>query len=148
VEDFKQRVSELADLMSEFSLSEASLEGDGWKIAFKKAKAAAPAAEGVDALSLAAETVFAPVPAPPVDSKPSGTPINSPMNGIFYNAPSPSSPPFVKEGEQVTVGQVVGLIEAMKVFNEIVSPVSGTVQKMAAENAQLVQQGDPLLYIG
>lgn len=69
------------------------------------------------------------------------------MNGIYYGAPSPSSPPFVRVGETVSAGQVVGLIEAMKVFNEIVSPVSGTVDRIVAESGQLVEPGAPLLYI-
>lgn len=69
------------------------------------------------------------------------------MMGIFYTAPSPGSPPFAKEGDLVQVGQVVGLIEAMKVFNEITAPVSGTVQNVVAKSGELVQAGDPLLFI-
>jgi acetyl-CoA carboxylase biotin carboxyl carrier protein len=70
------------------------------------------------------------------------------MNGIYYGAPSPGSKPFVTEGEVITAGQVVGLIEAMKVFNEIPSPVSGTVLKINVESGAVVQPGEPLLYIG
>lgn len=70
------------------------------------------------------------------------------MMGIFYSAASPSAPPFVKVGDMVTQGQVVGLIEAMKVFNEITAPVSGKVTKMLVDNATLVQPGEPILYIG
>ncbi len=75
-------------------------------------------------------------------------PVNSPMTGIYYTAPSPSAPPFVKEGDTVTADQVVGLIEAMKVFNEIVAPISGTVLKLTAKNGDIVNPGEPLLYIG
>ncbi|RYG32121.1 hypothetical protein EON81_21385, partial [bacterium] len=79
---------------------------------------------------------------------PKGTPITSPMNGIFYNAPSPGSPPFVKEGDTVQAGQTVGLIEAMKVFNEIPSPLSGTVLKTVAITGEVVELGGTLLLIG
>jgi acetyl-CoA carboxylase biotin carboxyl carrier protein len=84
---------------------------------------------------------------PAAPAVPKGTPVNSPMNGIYYSAPSPNAPPFVREGESVTAGQVIGLIEAMKVFNEINAPVSGTVTHFAAENGQLVSPGDALLFI-
>lgn len=70
------------------------------------------------------------------------------MTGIYYGSPSPSSPPYVKEGDNVTAGQVVGLIEAMKVFNEIHATVSGTVKKVVAESGAIVNPGDPLIYIG
>lgn len=77
-----------------------------------------------------------------------GIPISSPMTGVYYTSPNPGDPPFVKVGDHVSAGQVVGLIEAMKVFNEILSTVTGTVTETNANNGQLVQPGDPLLYIG
>jgi acetyl-CoA carboxylase biotin carboxyl carrier protein len=70
------------------------------------------------------------------------------MTGIYYASPNPTSPPFVTEGEMVNMGQVVGLIEAMKVFNEIIAPVSGIVSKVVAKNGEVVNPGEPLLYIG
>lgn len=146
----KQRIDELADLMSEYGLSQAELKGDGWKVAFKKTTAKTVAVEEdfhesgePIAVGHQGHAAAAPPPAP----APTGTPVSSPMTGIYYSAPSPSAPPFVKPGESVTAGQVVGLIEAMKVFNEITSPVSGRVDRMVAENGQLVQPGDALLYI-
>jgi acetyl-CoA carboxylase biotin carboxyl carrier protein len=69
------------------------------------------------------------------------------MNGVFYSAPNPGAPPFVREGDAVSAGQVVGLIEAMKVFNELTAPISGTVGEIAAESGSLVQPGQALLYI-
>ena len=91
--------------------------------------------------------VFVPEPEP-TPAAPAGIPVTSPMTGIFYSAPSPNAPLFVREGEPVTAGQVVGLIEAMKVFNEITAATSGTVLRLVAESGQLVQPGDPLLFIG
>ena len=84
----------------------------------------------------------------PKAAAPSGVPVNSPTTGIFYSSPNPGAPSFVKVGDTVEAGQVIGLIEAMKVFNEITATVSGTVQRVVALNGQLVQPGDPLVYIG
>jgi acetyl-CoA carboxylase biotin carboxyl carrier protein len=148
VSDLTQRIDELAGLRNEFQLSEAEWESNGQRIAFRRRSkvvvAAAPVAEAGDH---AEEHVF-PVEPDPIPAAPKGTPVSSPMTGIYYGAPSPNAPPFVKEGEVVTAGQVVGLIEAMKVFNEITAPTSGRVTQVVADNGQLVQPGDPLLYIG
>jgi acetyl-CoA carboxylase biotin carboxyl carrier protein len=69
------------------------------------------------------------------------------MTGIFYDSPSPGADPFVKPGDDVEAGQVVGLIEAMKVFNEITATVAGKVSEVKAKNGELVQPGDPILFI-
>ncbi|MHB0913194.1 MAG: acetyl-CoA carboxylase [Armatimonadota bacterium] len=73
--------------------------------------------------------------------------IRSPMIGIFYRSPSPDSPHFVEVGDMVEAGQTVGLIEAMKVFSEVPSEVSGRVVATPAANAKLVQQGDVLVVL-
>lgn len=145
------RADQLADLMEEFKLDEAKMEGNDWKVAFRKKPrasrsfAAAPtAAPATDT----AHTTNDEEPAVQPVSGPTGMPVSSPMTGIYYAFPNPTSPPFVREGEVVTVGQVVGLIEAMKVFNEIVAPVAGIVTKVVAKNGEVVNPGEPLLYIG
>lgn len=74
-------------------------------------------------------------------------PVEAPMTGMFYRGPSPNEPPYVEEGDVVHEGQTIGLIEAMKVFNEIPSPVSGTVRRILVPNATLVQQGEVLMLI-
>jgi len=76
-----------------------------------------------------------------------GVAIAAPLTGVYYNSPSPSSPQFVQVGETVQAGQVVCIVEAMKVFNEIKSEVSGVVSAMIANNGQLVQKGDPLIRV-
>lgn len=73
--------------------------------------------------------------------------ITSPLAGVFYHAPAPGAPPYTSPGRWVEVGQVVGLVEAMKVFNEITSHVAGQVVAMAAADGELVEQGQPLVLV-
>lgn len=88
-----------------------------------------------------------PVPAAEVPASASLVALESPMVGVFYHSPSPEDPPFVNVGDIIKVGQTVGLIEAMKVYSELPSDVSGRIVRLAAENGALVQQGQPLLYV-
>jgi acetyl-CoA carboxylase biotin carboxyl carrier protein len=71
----------------------------------------------------------------------------APLTGVFYRAPAPDAEPYVREGEWVEAGRVVGLIEAMKVFNEVQADVAGRVVRFLAASGQLVQQGAPLLHL-
>ncbi len=98
----------------------------------------------------------APMPAlagsPAVDSKPSiadkkYVEIKSPMVGTFYAAPAPDAPPYVKQGDRVSVGQVVCIVEAMKLMNEIESEVTGVISRIMIENAQPVEFGQVLFLI-
>ncbi len=73
--------------------------------------------------------------------------IKSPMVGTFYRAPSPDAEPFVKEGDRVKVGQVLCIIEAMKLMNEIEADKSGTIVKILIENAQPVEYNQTLFLI-
>ncbi len=74
-------------------------------------------------------------------------PITAPMSGVFYRAASPESPPYVEIGQQVEEEDTVGLIEAMKLFNDVHSPVSGAVFKILVENEELVEPGQALMLI-
>jgi acetyl-CoA carboxylase biotin carboxyl carrier protein len=73
--------------------------------------------------------------------------ILAPLTGVFYVAPSPTSPPFVNLGDVIHVGQVVALVEAMKVFSEIQSEVSGRVVALVANNGDVVHKGDVLIRV-
>ncbi|MFB3814249.1 MAG: acetyl-CoA carboxylase biotin carboxyl carrier protein [Terriglobales bacterium] len=73
--------------------------------------------------------------------------VRSPIVGTFYEAPSPGAPPFVKVGDTVHAGQVLCIIEAMKLMNEIEAEVSGTIVKRYVENAQPVEYGQPLFAV-
>lgn len=78
---------------------------------------------------------------------PAGYTITSPMVGTYYSAPSPKDAPFVQEGAEVHVGDVVGIVEAMKMMNEIDSEVSGRVARILVKNGQPVEYGQPLMVI-
>ncbi|HLJ80065.1 MAG TPA: biotin/lipoyl-containing protein [Ktedonobacterales bacterium] len=90
-----------------------------------------------------AEGGIAPAAAPPDP----GIAIVAPLTGVYYSSPSPTSAPFIDVGDPVNAGQVVCIIEAMKVFNEIKSEVSGTVAALVPKNGQLVQKGDALIRV-
>lgn len=145
--DLHDKIDELAELMTEYGLSDATLSGNGWKVQFGRDLPQ----RGLIGMAPTVAPDSAPTPAsnpaPKAAPIPKGTPITTPMMGVFYSSPSPGAPPFVNEGDTVTAGQVVGLIEAMKVFNEITSAVSGTVVAVVAKSGDLVQPGDTLVLI-
>lgn len=82
-----------------------------------------------------------------VKKKPKGKPITSPMVGTFYKAPSPDASPFVTVGDMVATGQVVCIIEAMKMMNEIEAEVSGRVVEICVADGQSVEYGQVLMYV-
>jgi len=134
--------------MEEFQLTEAEYSVGEFHISFSRKRSAPPAASHEVSESigdLIYDTAPTAVAAGPTVK---GTPVISPMSGIFYIAPSPGSPPFVKIGDTITEGQPIGLIEAMKVFNEIPSTAVGTVLEIVAEPGAIVQVGDVLLRVG
>ena len=84
----------------------------------------------------------APVPGPA--ARPS---VKAPLTGIYYGAPSPGATPYVSVGDHVAVGQIIGLIEAMKLFNEIKSDLAGRVTRLCSENGALVKAKQPLIEV-
>jgi acetyl-CoA carboxylase biotin carboxyl carrier protein len=100
---------------------------------------AAPAAAAPQAMAVA--------PAMPADT-PARTDyptVNAPLTGIFYRSPSPQAEPFIQVGSQIAQGDVIGLIEAMKLFNEIRSTAGGKVRRFFIENGQLVRAHQPII---
>ena len=75
------------------------------------------------------------------------TRVESPIVGTFYRAPSPEAPPFASEGDRVAEGQTLCIIEAMKIFNEIVADQAGTVREVCVQNAEAVEYGTLLFLI-
>jgi acetyl-CoA carboxylase biotin carboxyl carrier protein len=110
-------------------------------IALERAMSVAePISVGVGSPMLAPSSVVADRPVP----RPS---VKAPLTGIFYGAPSPGATPYVSVGDHVSVGQVIGLIEAMKLFNEIKSDLAGRVVRLVAESGALVKAKSPLIEV-
>jgi acetyl-CoA carboxylase biotin carboxyl carrier protein len=78
---------------------------------------------------------------------PKGQPIAAPMVGTFYSAPSPKDTPYVQEGDVIQVGERVGIIEAMKMMNEIESEIAGRIARILVKNGQAVEYGQPLMIV-
>ncbi|KDN25917.1 acetyl-CoA carboxylase biotin carboxyl carrier protein AccB [Moraxella bovoculi 237] len=104
--------------------------------------------------NVAVQTIAAPVAttaAPAVPSAatapkaPSGKVETSPMVGVFYSAPSPNDPPFVKVGQKVQAGDQLGIIEAMKIMNPLEATQSGIIEEILVNNADVVQFGQPVI---
>ena len=87
------------------------------------------------------------VEAKPAEEEISGTKVESPMVGTFYEAPSPSSPSYVKEGDKVSEGDTLCIVEAMKLMNEIKASASGTIKKIYAKDGMTIKKGDVLMII-
>ena len=105
--------------------------------------AAAPAAPATEAAPAAGEASAAET----ADALPTGNIVKSPLVGTFYAAPAEDAEPFVKVGDRVKEGQVLAIVEAMKLMNEIESDFTGTVAEILVENGQAVEYGQPLFVI-
>jgi acetyl-CoA carboxylase biotin carboxyl carrier protein len=142
----KQYIQELADLLSENSLTEISVKDGDKEVVIKKEKevvagvstamvsASIPASSGADAFVCT-----------PIEKK--GKPVTSPMVGTFYKSPSPDAKPFVEVGSTIKEGQVVCIIEAMKLMNEIEADASGKIIEICVEDGQPVEFGQVLMYV-
>ncbi len=108
--------------------------------------AAVPAAEAAPVIVQPAAAA-APAAAPSAPAESEGTAVESPMVGVFYAAPSPDSDPYVTVGSTVNKGDVLCLIEAMKLMNEVTAEKSGTITKVCVENGQVVEYGQPIFMI-
>jgi acetyl-CoA carboxylase biotin carboxyl carrier protein len=146
-----REIKALLDLVRAYGLTELEVEREGSRLKVRRgAEPAGPAGPAAPAGASAAVAVTTPAAAPesPVPgARPGVLAIEAPMVGTFYRAPAPEAAPFVREGDVVKKGQVVCIIEAMKLMNEIESKVSGRVAKVLVENAQPVEFGQPLFLV-
>lgn len=153
-----RKLKTLIDLVSESGVAELEInEGeDRVRIVNRSAAAAQPVQNLVTVATPAAVPVSpaqsAPAPAaqpaqPAAPEAKDGPVITSPMVGTFYRAPSPGAAPFVDVGDTVKKGQVIGIIEAMKLLNEVEADQDGVVKAFAVENGQPVEFGQPLVIL-
>ena len=161
-------IQELLDLLAGKEITEFEMEQQGVKIRVLRGgvQAANPGGfNGYVMTPAGSQVIAAPAPAvpsaPPAPAAPAAPAaaepaadsteglfiMKSPIVGTFYESPSPGAPPFVKPGDQVEVGQVLCIIEAMKLMNEIEAEVSGVVAKMFVPNGSPVEYGMPLFGI-
>jgi acetyl-CoA carboxylase biotin carboxyl carrier protein len=158
----QKELKELVDFLIEKDISEFELERGDVKVRIKRGDSSTPVI--AHAVPMAPMAVAAPVaqpaahPAPTPPTTPAPPPaipaveeelhfVKSPIVGTFYESPAPGALPFVKPGDQVAAGQVVCIIEAMKLMNEIESDASGEVVKVLVNNNQPVEYGQPLFSI-
>ena len=139
----QREIRRLADLLRDYGLTEVEVEREGVRVRLRRE----PAALAAPAAASAAAPAAAAVSVAPIASEAHLLTIEAPMVGTLYRAPSPDAPPFVRDGDRVKKGQVVCIIEAMKLMNEIESKVAGRVVKVLVENAQAVEYGQPLFLL-
>ncbi|HEY6976944.1 MAG TPA: acetyl-CoA carboxylase biotin carboxyl carrier protein [Chitinophagaceae bacterium] len=157
--DFKQ-IQELIKIVNKSNIGEISIEENDFKITIKQKKEKAEAMVTAPVAPSLAAPVYAPasvVPAPAAVQPPPQVPVSaktdnlitikSPMIGTFYRRASPDKPSFVEAGDEVTPGKVVCIIEAMKLFNEVESEVSGKIVKVLADDASPVEYDQPLFLV-
>jgi acetyl-CoA carboxylase biotin carboxyl carrier protein len=155
--DIKQ-IQELVKIINKTNISEISIEEADLKITIKQKEdrvetvVAAPQAPVY--MHAPAPAAPAPAPAAPVPAAPAPAAvadnlltIKSPMIGTFYRSASPDKPAFVNIGDEVTVGKVVCIVEAMKLFNEIESEIKGKIVKVLVEDASPVEYDQPLFLV-
>lgn len=151
--DLKQ-IHDLIKVVNKSNIGEISIEDKDGKVTIKQKE------DKITVTSAPAQTVYASAPAAapaaaaPVASAPAAAPaannlitIKSPMIGTFYRRASPDKPLLAEEGTEVSAGKVVCIIEAMKLFNEIESEISGKIVKVLVENATPVEYDQPLFLV-
>ena len=151
-----EKIIELIHTVSESNLTQFTMEEGNLKISMKTDKQtkviAAPQTVAAVPAAVVTETVQTSVPAQEntrqvQEETLDGNVVKSPLVGTFYNAPSPDAEPYVKVGDTVKKGQVLAIVEAMKLMNEIESEFYGTVEKILVSNEEVVEYGQPLFVI-
>lgn len=140
--DEKARIETLLGIMREYGLDALTLRVDGSTYELVRRDPAAPAPE----LSMPV-AVVPPAAVPHDDPPPNVRRMTAPLVGIFYRAPSPDAAPYIEVGDRVETGQVVCILEAMKMMNEITSDYAGIVTRIVPQSGQLVTAGEDLLWI-
>ena len=139
-------IDRFAAILDRSELTELEVEIGGTGLTLRKPEAVTPPVVAPAAAPAGPGAAGSPAEAAPVTS--AGRPsVKAPLTGIWYGSPSPGSTPYVEVGGDVAVGQVIGLIEAMKLFNEIKSDLAGRVVRVIAEPGKLVKAKQPLIEV-
>ena len=139
-------IEEMLQLMESRGLVELEMEQQGLRIRLKKATSS-PAPQLVEYSAGVPHPALPPSAGAKAAEESHRIVIKSPMVGTFYRAPAPDAPPFVEVGQDLDVGQVVCIIEAMKLMNEIKSEVAGRIAEVLVENGAPVEYGQPLFVV-
>jgi acetyl-CoA carboxylase biotin carboxyl carrier protein len=142
-------IDRLEKLLNASELTELEIEVGETALVLRKPGALAPLVESAGAgqsVAPASSAAAAQPPAAPRQAAPTNA-IVAPLTGLFYASPSPGAEPYVKPGAQILAGQVIGLIEAMKLFNEIKSDRAGRVVRVVPDDGALVKAKDPLIEV-
>ncbi|MGH2475947.1 MAG: acetyl-CoA carboxylase biotin carboxyl carrier protein [Candidatus Limnocylindrales bacterium] len=150
-------IDRLSALLERSDLTELEVEAGETGLVLRKPAALSPVTVGAGAAGAAvaagaggSDTGQASSDGPTTDGQPvvpAQPSIKAPLTGIFYASPAPGSAPYVAVGGEVAVGQIIGLIEAMKLFNEIKSDLAGRVVRVVAESGTLVKSRQPLIEV-
>jgi acetyl-CoA carboxylase biotin carboxyl carrier protein len=141
-------IDRLEGLLQSSQLSEIEVEAGGTALVLRMPSAILPTAvagQAAAAVPSATSPLAAETRVDGEAAKPAGLAVLAPLTGLYYKSPSPGAEPFVREGGEVHVGQVIGLIEAMKLFNEIKSDVAGRVVRICVDDGGLVKAKQPLI---
>jgi acetyl-CoA carboxylase biotin carboxyl carrier protein len=148
-----QDLQQLIEFLKEHGVAEFDLEREDVKVRLKFAQSVAPvvsfaAPAAVQTVPVAAAQAVVPAaPAPSAPAEENLHIIKSPIVGTFYGSPSPGAAPFVSAGERVEKGQVICIVEAMKLMNEIEADAAGEIVKILVTNGQPVEYGQPLFSV-
>ncbi len=147
-----KEIKNMIDFIAKSGLAEVNIETEEFKIKVKRTAdgnvvATPVVASPIAAAPVAAQPAAAAPAAPAEDDSSKYIEVKSPMIGTFYRTPNPDEPAFVEVGDSVSVGQRVCIVEAMKLFNEIESEVSGTIVKVLVDNATPVEYDQPLFLV-
>ena len=146
-----EKMIELIKTVSDSNLTQFQIEEDGFKLSMKTDKQTKVVVQKQESIPKEIQSVAMDEIKPAEQKeikKAEGNVVKSPLVGTFYSASSPDSAPFVKVGDTVKKGQVLGIVEAMKLMNEIESEFDGVVKEIQIENEQVVEYGQPLFVIG
>jgi len=143
-----QRVEQLIQVLEGSTISELELTEAGTEIIIRRATKMVMVPSQIPLQVHQSGMPAFPVPAAPSPTKADNSvALTTPLTGVYYSSASPTSPPFVNIGDMVHVGQVIALVEAMKIFNEVQAEASGRVVALVATSGEVVQKGDALLRV-